>query len=89
MERLSLRESISKRWTTLKTKVFGGPSFECIDNYILLVIGLKSIVIEAVVSWPFQVCMMSLKGHSQLCDRADLDITFVSFEKSLPQPEIK
>ena len=60
MERLSLRESISKRWTTLKTKVFGGPSFECIDNYILLVIGLKSIVIEAVVSWPFQVCMMSL-----------------------------
>ena len=31
----------------------------------------------------------SLKGHSQLCDRADLDTTFVSFEKSLPQPEIK
>ena len=32
---------------------------------------------------------MILKGHSQLCDRADLDTTFVSFEKSLPQPEIK
>ena len=30
-----------------------------------------------------------IKGHSQLCNRADLDTTFVSFEKSLPQPEIK
>ena len=30
-----------------------------------------------------------IKGHSQLCDRADLDTTFVSFEMSLPQPEIK
>ena len=30
-----------------------------------------------------------LKGHSQLCDRADLDTTFVRFEKSLPQPKIK
>ena len=30
-----------------------------------------------------------LKGHSQLCDRADLDTAFASFEKSLPQPEIK
>ena len=30
-----------------------------------------------------------LKGHSQLCDRADLDTCFVSFEKRLPQPEIK
>ena len=30
-----------------------------------------------------------LKGHSQLWDRADLDTSFVSFEKHLPQPEIK
>ena len=27
--------------------------------------------------------------NSQLCDRADLDTSFVSFEKRLPQPEIK
>ena len=63
MQRLSVSESISKRWTTVKTKVVGGPSFECIDNDILLGIDLKSIVIETVklfVSWPFQVCMMSL-----------------------------
>ena len=26
MERLSLSESISKRWTTLNTEVVGGPS---------------------------------------------------------------
>ena len=26
MERLSVSESISKRWTTLKTEVVGGPS---------------------------------------------------------------
>ena len=31
----------------------------------------------------------TLKGHSQLCDRADLDTSFVSFEKRLPKPEIK
>ena len=30
-----------------------------------------------------------LKGHSQLCDCADLDTSFPHFEKSLPQPEIK
>ena len=30
-----------------------------------------------------------LKGHSQLCDCADLDTSFSYFEKSLPQPEIK
>ena len=30
-----------------------------------------------------------LKGHSQLCDRADLDTSFCQFEKRLPQPEIK
>ena len=30
-----------------------------------------------------------LKGHSQPYDRADLDPSFVTFEKSLPQPEIK
>ena len=36
-----------------------------------------------------KLCSATLKGHSQLCDRADLDTTFVSFEKSLPQPEIK
>ena len=27
-----------------------------------------------------------LKGHSHLCDHADLDTSFVSFEKRLPQP---
>ena len=32
---------------------------------------------------------MYLKGHSQLWDRADLDTSFVNFEKRLPQPEIK
>ena len=32
---------------------------------------------------------MHLKGHSQLCDCADLDTSFSHFEKSLPQPEIK
>ena len=31
----------------------------------------------------------TLKGHSQLCDCADLDTSFSHFEKSLPQPEIK
>ena len=31
----------------------------------------------------------SLKGHSQLCDYADLDTSFSHFQKSLPQPEIK
>ena len=30
-----------------------------------------------------------LKGHSHLCDRADLDTSFVNFEKRPPQPEIK
>ena len=30
-----------------------------------------------------------IKGHSQLCDCADLDTSFSQFEKSLPQPEIK
>ena len=49
MQRLSVSESISKRWTTVKTKVVRGPSFECIDNDILLGIDLKSIVIETVV----------------------------------------
>ena len=33
--------------------------------------------------------MYSLKGHSQLFYRADLDTSFVSFEKRLPQPKIK
>ena len=33
--------------------------------------------------------LSNLKGHSQLCDRADLDTSFVSFEKRLPQPKIK
>ena len=32
---------------------------------------------------------VTLKGHSQLCDCADLDTSFSHFEKSLPQPEIK
>lgn len=49
MLRLSVSESNSKRWTTVKTKVVEGPSFECIDNDILLGIDLKSIVIETVV----------------------------------------
>ena len=30
-----------------------------------------------------------LKGHSQLCDCADLDSSFSHFEKRLPQPELK
>ena len=30
-----------------------------------------------------------VKGHSHLCDRADLDTSFVNFEKRPPQPEIK
>ena len=34
-------------------------------------------------------CSVALKGHSQLCDCADLDTSFSHFEKSLPQPEIK
>ena len=33
--------------------------------------------------------MWLLKGHSQLCDCADLDTNFSHFEKSLPQLEIK
>ena len=32
---------------------------------------------------------VTLKGHSQLWDRDDLDTTFASFGKRLPQPEIK
>ena len=32
---------------------------------------------------------ITLKGHSRLCDCADLDASFSNFEKSLPQPEIK
>ena len=32
---------------------------------------------------------MTLKGHSQPWDCADLDTSFLIFEKSLPQPEIK
>ena len=30
-----------------------------------------------------------LKGHSHLWDRADLDASFLTLTKSLPQPEIK
>ena len=30
-----------------------------------------------------------LKRHSQLLDRADLDISFLNLKKSSPQPEIK
>ena len=37
----------------------------------------------------FFLINLSLKGHSQLCDCADLDTSFSQFEKSLPQPEIK
>ena len=33
--------------------------------------------------------IQSLKGHSQLCDCADLDTSFSHFEKSSPQPETK
>ena len=32
---------------------------------------------------------MYLKGHSQLCDCADLETSRSHFEKGLPQPEIK
>ena len=48
MQRLSVSESISKRWTTVKKRWLEGRLFECIDN-ILLGIDLKSIVIETVV----------------------------------------
>ena len=34
-------------------------------------------------------CQNSLKGHSHLCDCAELDTSFSHFEKILPQPEIK
>ena len=37
----------------------------------------------------FNFGLMRLKGHSQLCDCADLDTSFSHFEKSLPQTEIK
>ena len=30
-----------------------------------------------------------LKGHSQLCDCADLDTSFSRFKKGLPQPDLK
>ena len=36
-----------------------------------------------------QAFYLNLKGHSQLCDCADLDTSFSHFEQSLPQPEIK
>ena len=36
-----------------------------------------------------RVDLARLKGHSQLCDWADLDTGFSHFEKSFPQPEIK
>ena len=32
--------------------------------------------------------LQPLKGHSHLCDRADLDTSFVNFEKRPPQPAI-
>ena len=32
---------------------------------------------------------LELKGHSRLWDHADLDTSFLTFEKSSPQPEIK
>ena len=31
----------------------------------------------------------NLKGHSHLYDRADLDTSFLTLEKGLPQPKIK
>ena len=42
----------------------------------------------------YRVTQDSLGFHTvysefQYCDHADLDTTFVSFENSLPQPEIK
>ena len=40
-------------------------------------------------SWYSDPRLISLKGHRQLWDRADLDTSFVSFEKRFPQPEIK
>ena len=51
-------------------------------------ITLTTLITEYHTVW-CSVFLLYLKGHSQLCDRADLDTTFVSFEKSLPQPEIK
>ena len=32
---------------------------------------------------------LALKGTQSALDRADLDASFVNFEKRLPQPEIK
>ena len=46
-------------------------------------------------NWSFCVTMANnfslyfFKGHSQLCDRADLDTSFSHFAKSLAQPKIK
>ena len=31
----------------------------------------------------------NLKGHSQLCDRADLDTSSFTLKKGLPQPKFK
>ena len=38
---------------------------------------------------PLVFSCTTLKGHSHLCDCADLDASFSHFEKSLPQPKIK
>ena len=64
---------------------FASKNFFRQKNYQLLVqIGLAlRRLVQISAGW------CSLKGHSQLCDPADLDTTFVSFEKSIPQPEIK
>ena len=39
------------------------------------------------ISFWFTLLILTL--HSQLWDRAELDTSFVNFEKHLPQPEIK
>ena len=58
-----------------------------------LVNGLKKTVVtlawfkRRILHAPNQIA--ELKGHGQLFGRADLDPSFLHFEKSPPQPEIK
>ena len=47
--------------------------------------GLKMVDLECMIK---SLKLAWLKGHSHLCDSADLDTSFSHFEKSLPQPEI-
>ena len=54
-------------------------------SYLMEVVNLE---LKKITCW-FYTNKLSIKGHSQPYDRADLDPSFVTFEKSLPQPEIK